>query len=253
MLASILACGNAVASDAVSPIATDRPDFVESSFTVGDRVFQVETSVAYERNKRHGSDERTWTTPTLLRYGIGKTFELRLETDAFTRQKIPSSGTERGFSDTAVGFKWHTSDEAGARPSTAILVHFDLDSGSSAFRRNGVMPSVRGVAEWSLPNAMSFALMGGVMYDKTAQGERFSSGILAATVGKSFTDNFRGFVEIAGQSLTKAKYGGNIVTFDTGLAYLLNKDVQLDVAASFGLNKNTPNYALTTGISLRFR
>ncbi len=48
-------------------IATDRPDFVESSNVVGKGRFQVETSIGMDRSKSAGVRERTWATPTLLR------------------------------------------------------------------------------------------------------------------------------------------------------------------------------------------
>jgi hypothetical protein len=57
------------------PLATDRPDFVESSDVVGAGRFQIETSVAFERSKVDGTREKLRATPTLLRIGIGDTLE----------------------------------------------------------------------------------------------------------------------------------------------------------------------------------
>ena len=52
-------------------IATDRPDFVESSLTVGSRTVQVESSVAYQRSGSAASRTAAWSTPTLVRWGLG--------------------------------------------------------------------------------------------------------------------------------------------------------------------------------------
>jgi hypothetical protein len=39
---------------------------------------------------------------------------------------------------------------------------------------------------------------------------------------------------------------------DAALAYLAGKDLQLDAGANFGLNRNTPDLELYTGVSARF-
>ena len=41
-------------------------------------------------------------------------------------------------------------------------------------------------------------------------------------------------------------------SIDGAAAYLISKDVQLDAGANFGLNRNTPDLELYTGISFRF-
>ncbi len=238
-------------------IATDRPDFVESAQVVGRGVVQLETSLALERDKRNGGDVRTWTTPTLLRVGVSDTVELRLETDGFISQRTRTAtgwSTVSGFADSALGVKWHLTDDDGkGRPSTALLFHVDMDSGSAAFRRNGWAPSLRGAAEWDLPGDASVGVMAGVLWDRAGSGERFRSGILAITYSRPLGENLRGFVELAGQSLAPSRFGGRVVTFDAGLAYALGKDLQLDCALLVGANRDTPDYAFTVGLSRRFK
>lgn len=138
-------------------IDTDRPDTVESSEVVGKGRFQIETSIASERNHADGAKTRTYTTPTLLRYGVADNWELRLETDGATWAQATDDATlarhtERGFSDVSLGVKWHMQDgdEAGGRPSLGWLLHADVPSGTRAFHGSGVRPSLRFVAEWDL-------------------------------------------------------------------------------------------------------
>jgi hypothetical protein len=244
---------------AAESISTDRPDFVESSDVVGTGRVQIETGLSFESNKTADTRSRTRTTPTLLRLGVSDALEVRVETDGFVRdsQRDLATGNTQvthGFSDTSLGLKWHQQDgdEASGKPGIAWLLHVDVNSGSSAFRGQGLRPSLRGVAEWDLPYEASVGVMGGVLLDRNAAGERFGAGILAVTLGKSWTPQWRTFVELAGQSLASRRNGGSFVTFDTGLTYLVNESVQLDLAASRGLNNTTPDHQWGVGVSVRF-
>jgi len=236
------------------PIATDRPDFVESSDVVGRGRMQIETGINLERNSESGVDDRTYTTPTLVRAGLNDHWELRMETDGRTVQSMTENGTtstSHGYSDIALGVKWHFTDAKGNAPSTAWLFHVDLDTGSSQFRGVGKRPSLRFVAEWDLPGDTSFGVMPGVVYDQNDQ-HRFVSGILAATYGKQFTPKFRGFVELAGQQLANQSDGGNVVTADAGMTYLISKSMQLDMSISRGLTTDTADWSGGVGFSIKF-
>lgn len=240
------------------PLATDRPDFVESSDVVGAGRFQIETSVAFERSKVDGSREKLRATPTLLRIGLSDTLEARIETDGAlylkTTDETGLTTRDRGRADVAFGLKWHShdADEATGQPSIGWLLHVDTDSGSREFRGRGWRPSVRMVAEWDLPGGHSIGLMPGVFVERDDAGSRYVGAIAAVVVGKSFTDRFRGFVELSGQQLARRHHGGNVVTGDIGLAYLLTNSVQIDTAAAWGLSKAAPDFGWTVGLSVRF-
>ena len=94
--------------------------------------------------------------------------------------------------------------------------------------------------------------MPGVYANRDGNGRHYAGGILAVTAGKSFTDRMRGFVELSGQELAAARHGGNVVTADAGVAYLLTNSVQVDTAMSWGLTRATPDFSWTVGLSARF-
>ena len=240
-------------------IVTDRPDVAESSAVVGRGHFQIETSFVSERDKADGLKTTRQSTPTLLRLGVSESVELRVESDGFARARTQNSSTgatqrERGFSDASLGVKWHTQEgnEAQGTPSMAWLLHADLDSGSAGFRGQGLRPSLRFVAEWELPNEVSVGVMPGVMLDRNAQGGRFASGILAVTVGKAWTPEWRGYVELAGLQLASRRNGGSIVSFDAGVAWLVSPSMQLDASFSRGLNATAPDFQWGIGLSVRY-
>jgi outer membrane putative beta-barrel porin/alpha-amylase len=254
--AAALMAGAAAHAENNDAIQTDRPDFVESSAVVGKGKMQLETSFAIERNRMEKHHERTSSTPTLLRIGTGDTWELRIETDGRTdfRSTDDTNGkidTAHGYSDLSVGVKLHAQDGAGSKPSTAWLLHADIDSGSSAFRGHGIRPSLRWTAEWELPHAFSLGVMPGLTYDTTERGHRFVGGLFGIVLGKSWNERFRTFAEVAAPRIARAGNGGSIATFDVGGAYLLSDTCQVDTALSRGLNKNTADLSWTVGISFK--
>lgn len=261
LAAAWIACGLAAAVHAADgaedQIMTDRPDFVESSLTVGKGRFQVETSVAGIHNRDGTLREDVLGTPTLLRLGVADAFELRLETDGYTRLRAedtsaPPTQTTYGMADTALGVKWHMQDGEDKRPSVAALLHADLPTGSSGLRGHAIRPSLRASFEWELPKESSIGIMPGVIYDSRDDGHRYAAGILGVTLGHNWTEQFRTFIEVAAQQLARPDNGGNQITYDFGGAYLIRSNVQIDAAMFIGANNHTPDVAWTIGLSVKF-
>lgn len=240
-----------------APLQTDRPDFVESSNVVGPGRVQLETSVAFERTRSQGVTETVRTTPTLIRIGTARDWEIRLETDGYTKQQLQVDATgersrNQGYADLSIGAKWHLRDGDGMAPSLALLVHADLDSGSASVRGNGIRPSVRMVAEWELPAGWSVGLMPGIAYEKTDDGRRFYQGIWGMVAGKAWTDRLRTFAEFAAPAIAGSRYGAAFSTYNVGAAYLLSDDCQLDISMQQGATRNAPERAWSLGLSTRF-
>jgi hypothetical protein len=258
LLLPLLVCAEEGAEGSDDGIQTDRPDFVESSNTVGNGRYQLETSVAYERDKNADERTRTFSTPTLIRLGFADDWEVRVESDAWMHQRTQDRATrdnesETGWADYSLGLKWHQTDGDGkASPSIGWLAHLDMPGGTDSFMSKKVRPSLRMVAEWELANDYSLGVMPGLIYDVNADDDRFVGGILGVVLGKSFTDKFRGFLEFGGQEIMRKKDGGSQITLDVGVAYLLSKDIQLDAVYNAGLNRYTPDHTFGTGLSMKF-
>lgn len=238
-------------------IATDRPDFVESSDVVGAGRVQIETGFASERSRADGARSRVSVTPTLLRLGFNEVLEVRVETDGLTRSTVTdTSGTQRtrGTSDAALGLKWHMQDgdDATGKPGMAWLLHVDIDSGSAAYRGQGLRPSLRAVAEWELPHGFSVGVMPGLAMDRNDDGKRFVAGIAAVTVGKEWSPTWKTFVELSGQQLASKENGGSVVTFDAGVTHLVTDSLQIDFSIARGLTAESPDFQWGVGISIRF-
>jgi hypothetical protein len=254
LAAALLPCAVAHAEES---IVTDRPDFVESSEVVGPGRFQVETGLTSDRHAQDGVTTRTLSTPTLFRYGIGETTELRLETDGYTRERTSDSvagttATARGWSDLSFGVKWHVLEGRDSTPGVAWLLHVDTATGSKAFRGAGLRPSLRAAIEWDLPEDFSLGVMPGVYVDRNDAGKHYAGAILAATLGKEWSPRWHSFLEIAGQQLTSKRNGGSVVTLDAGLAFVATPTLQFDVEVSRGLSDAAPDLESGLGVSVKF-
>ena len=104
---------------------------------------------------------RFWTIPTLVRVGLGSRLELRAESMLLTHKSVSGGEGKTGMSDIALGAKVHLQDASGKRPSSGILLHMALPTGSAAYRGKGGRPSLRVTAEWELPADLSFSVMPG--------------------------------------------------------------------------------------------
>jgi hypothetical protein len=255
LVATLLPCAIAHAGD--DTIATDRPDFVESSDVVGRGRFQLETGLTVDRHAQDGLTVRTLTTPTLFRLGLSDTTELRLETDGWTRVRASdpaanASSTVHGWSDLSLGIKWHVLDGAGATPGVAWLLHVDTPSGSRELRGDGLRPSLRAAIEWDLPEEFSLGVMPGLYVDRTPAGKRYTGAILAATLGKEWSSRWHSFIEIAGQQLASKRNGGSVVTLDAGLAFVATPTLQFDIEVSHGLSDAAPDLESGIGMAIKF-
>jgi len=255
LVLTILAFGHA-GVHAAEEITTDRPDFVESADVVPH--VQIEAGFDNTLDKRDGAQTRTLTTPTLLRIALAHDFEFRLETDGYTDATTTVAGEDarvrdQGMSDTSIGLKWRMQegDESGL-PSLAWLADVEMPSGAAAFRGRGWRPTVRLVSEWDLPHEFTLGVMPGITLDRTSEGQQFANGLFAVTLGNGFAPHWDAFVELAGQQFAAKRYGGDIVTFDTGIARRVTEDFQLDAALFVGLTHEAPALSWGLGASYRF-
>jgi hypothetical protein len=236
-------------------IVTDRPDVSESSEVVGAGRFQVETSVAFVRQDQGAAGQHRRTTPTLLRLGVAKDWELRLESDGLVRQTVDGMpGHTSGAADASLGIKWHAQDgdEDDSIPSIAWLLHADLPTGAVPFKGQGVRPSLRMVAEWEWPQGWSVGVMPGLFSARDDAGDHYIGGILAVTLGKEFSPHWRGYVEWAAEQVAGGRHGGNDISADAGVVWLLTPDLQLDASCARGLTRQAPRSVWALGLSIRF-
>ena len=172
----------------------------------------------------------------------GKTMELRAAS-ASPSVELPLETANdrmrrtRGFSDVSLGAKWRVrGGDAGWLPGVAWLADVETTMGSPAFRDRNFRPSVRATAQWELPQQLTLGVMPGLYRDRGDDGRHFAAGVLAVTLGKSWTPRLQSFVELAGQCLSHSQADASLLNVDTGVAFVASKTLQVDMVVSRSLS-----------------
>jgi hypothetical protein len=158
-----------------------------------------------------------------------------------------------GFTDVSLGAQWRVrGGDAGWLPHVAWLADVDATTGSPAFRARDVRPSLRATAQWELPHELSLGVMPGLYRDRGDGGHHYAAGVLAVTLGKSWTPRLQGFVELAGQRLSHAQSDASRLDVDTGIAFVASRTLQVDAVVSRSLEGNVPQQ-VRAGLSVSSR
>jgi hypothetical protein len=224
--------------DAINP---DRPGIADGSATVDRGQFQIEFGVQRE----HDDNGRLLSTPLLLRYGLTKSFELRLETNGYERlgPHVFDLGDYRvrsdpaaGYAPVSIGMKVHFHDT----PSLGVIARLYPPSGSSRFRSETTAGDVRLAADLTLNDKWSLNPNLGL---KVEDGD--TSGLAALTAQYNVTDKANVFVD--------GDYADSALLLDAGGALVVGRNLQLDASVGWRAHGvNAPKVFVSAGISRRF-
>ena len=222
-------------ADLINP---DRPGIADGSSVVGPGIFQLEAGL--ERD--HGLDGRSIATPLLLRYGLSKAFEMRVEGNGY----IHANGAN-GFAPLSIGMKYHFNDA----PSLGVIARLFVPSGTGAQRSHATSADVRLAADINIGEKWSLNPNIGVASQDDGDG-RFTSGLAAFTVQYNISDHANVFVD-GGLQSPEQRGGSSALIVDVGGALIVGRNTQLDASVGWGAHGTTPpNVFLAAGISRRF-
>lgn len=238
-------------------INADRPGIADGSNVVGPGRIQIEAGLQQEYRSSEGNRSRTLFLPTLVRVGLGKSFEFRVESNTYTWMNTSDSaqGTPRaeGFAPASVGLKYHFIESGGwEQPSVGAILRFFPRSGTGDFRTTRVTGDFRIAADWDFAPGWSLnPNLGLAVYEDGAQ-RLYVAGLLAATLNYNPSKSLNFFADMGLQS-PENRHGRTAVLVDLGTAYVIGRDVQLDFSAGSRVaGKTPPRVFLSAGISRRF-
>lgn len=238
-------------------INPDRPGIADGSNVIGSRRFQIELGLQQEFRKDSGVSTRTTFLPTLLRFGINKRWEGRVEGNSFIflRTSDPMAGVSStsGFAPLSFGFKYHFQDQPSPRkhPSLGTIFRLFPATGSTIFATNHTTGDARLVADYAFSDQWSLNPNIGVGIYEDGQGRIFTTGLFAMTLNYNPTPRINPFIDM-GLLAPEQRNGRTSLIFDAGIAYLTSRNVQLDLSYGTGaLGRTTPHPFWSAGISVR--
>lgn len=248
----------AQSADADEYINPDRPGIADGSTVVGAGRFQIEAGIQHEyRGDGGGAYTRQFFVPALLRFGLTDKFELRIESNTYSRMKTydPTVGTttDVGAAPTSIGFKYQFADSAGwERPSMGVIVRLFPPSGSASFRSAHTTGDIRLAADWEFASQWSLnPNIGVALYEDNSQ-RTYTAGLFAMTLNYNPTKVLNFFVD-TGVQTPETKRGGTSAIFDVGVAYIIGHNLQVDLAVGSGAAGTTsPDLFVAAGVSKRF-
>lgn len=249
--------GAASEPDLINP---DRPGIADGSTVIGGGWLQIESGIQLEY--RRDGDTRTHTLflPALLRIGIDKRWEIRFEGNTFnTTRTFDATGIDdraSGLSPLSIGVKYHIEDSKGVRePSLGVILRVFPAWGSGDFRTRHLTADLRLAADWDFAPRQKLSLNPnfGVGRYEDGQGRTFTTGLFAVTLNYLPTRKLNPFVDMGLQS-PEERAGFASVIMDAGVAYIVGRNIQLDVSSGKGVHGRTPPHPFVAfGISYRLK
>jgi hypothetical protein len=235
-------------ASAQEKIDTDRPDQTESAVLVPKKYFQAEFGIGKENST---GEDFTIAHPTfLLKYGLSKRFELRLESTYFSEyiQLIPNPKTNTDLAPVEIGTKVALFEEKGLLPKTSLIAHI-----GSSFRGSGPEAwPYYSVFRISCQHSVTENI--GLGYNVGAAKEEEGSVLLYTfSPNLSFGKRWYSYVEAFGFRSINSTPGEPKWqhALDAGLAYYLSNDTKLDLSGGVGLGDNTMKNYVAIGFSFR--
>ena len=160
-----------------------------------------------------------------------------------------SSPSDADALDVSLGARWRVlhGDASSHVPMAAWMP--DLQSADTHAARR---PTMNLSGEWALPNDFSLGVMPGMVVDYSAQGRRQATGTFALTLGKSWSPQWRTFVDMARDRVAAVQLAGVSTSVDAGVTFVAAPGTQIDFAVTRGLSDTAPPLQAGLGLSSSF-
>ena len=251
--ALVLLAAGAVAAADDDTIDPDRPDVSVSAKTVGAGLVQLETGVFAERTRLAGEPtERRLSVEALVRIGLARPLELRIEGEPIVRLRRADEATDVG--DFKVGAKWRFLEPADGSgwPALALLPFVKLPTAPTPIGTGKTDYGVLLGASFELPADFALDVDAGM----AALGQTQPSGyLLQALASASLSRKLGGGLATFGEVFYTSREewtGRDNVGIDGGFVWTVSPNVALDVAVGTSLYGRVPDVFVRAGGSVRF-
>jgi hypothetical protein len=248
--------GSALADAA--PICADRPGKASQACTVPPGHFQSETSLADWTLDKHDGGKNTTLAIGETGFKFGLTDRSHIDIDVTTWQRVTSRDGHphshaSGFGDVLVNYKYRvTAADAGFQLAVSPFVKVPTAKhslGNGKWEAGFVLP-----IQYAIPGSkVAFSTTPEIDWTADTDGSgHHATMVQVADLGWQATPKLNLTAEIWGQWDWDPVGTARQASADGAIAYLVNNSLQLDAGFNIGLNRQTPDVELYTGLSVQF-
>jgi len=236
------------ASQGPGPIAPNRPGFTNGSATIAPGDALAENGVALSQMPASAGGVATLDYPeTALRIGVTPA----LEADVSLPDYFHVRGGDHGLGDGAIGVKYRFyqskdgNTKASAAPSLSLPTHTAFSSGKLDPTLLLGVQTASG-SRWSLSS--NLVLSNPTLNTPDQGARRVFTTTVSGSAAYTLTPKLSAYVDAYD---IVPRQGAPVPVADSGFAYLVNKNLQLDAEVFVGLGGAAPVRTVAAGISFR--
>lgn len=259
---AFLGCASAAhAQDDLRPLCPDRPGKGTSACTVDQGHFQLEVDAFDATYDRNGALKTTTTiiASPQLKYGVTDRLDLEISLSPYVqvqeRDRVThTKQTDSGIGDLYVRGKGMLSDD-GASVTAAIEPFVKLPTANKALGNGAVEGGLLLPLSFAIDDTWSVGATPELDLLKDANGNgHHATAVYVAGLGRGFDGGLSAGIELWGASDFDPAGTTSQYSFDVSGAWQPDDlaDWQFDGGVNFGLNRNTPDLQIYTGVSKRF-
>lgn len=238
-------------------LSTDRPDRTESAYSVPQGKWQLEMDVA---NWTHNEDAGIVTdefgvAPFNLKYGVGANTDIQLVVTPYVRSQVTGLGIDEdisGFGDLTIRLKHNIWGNDEGATALAIMPFVTLPTADKTLGGSG---DIEGGVILPFALSVSDSIGAGLMVQVNAlkdSNDGYSPEyVVSGTLGFDVMPQIGAYVELYASKFDDIGEKTQ-ATFDLGMTYSPEDNLQLDAGANLGLNDDTDDMQLFVGVSRRW-
>lgn len=241
------------AADEPEPIAPDRAGASLSTATVGRGAIQIETGLAYGRERIGGSPtERRFAVEGALRAGLTERLELRVEGDPLVVLRGEERETGHGELSVSARYRFLDATEDSPWPSLGVFPFVKLPVTEAPIGSGKTDVGVLLLASFALPWQVSLDLDAGLAaVGQSRPGGYLLQALAVAGLSRDVADGITLFTDLAYASRDERATRDSVV-LDAGLVWRPARDVALDASIVTSMAGPGPDWAVRGGVSVRF-
>ena len=250
---------NPVPDALLRELSPDRPDKTESPYTVDAGHFMLEMDFAnYTYDQSGGITTKAWNVaPFNLKVGLLNNVDFQVVFDNYLNVRTEggapgASTTQSGVGDLTTRLKINLWGDDGGQTAFALLPFLKFPTSTDGLGNDAIEGGIIFPLAVKLPHDFDLGLETAFSclhdYNDVNYHADFINSVILdhAIIGK-----LSGYLEFF-SDLSTEPHSGWVGTLDTGLEYLVTKNLQLDCGCNFGVTSAADDYNPFAGITMRF-